>query len=132
MNSATDWYHELQKPSWAPADNVYGIVWSVIYPIIIVVNIAVLVLVIQHKIDWRVGLIFWLNLAFNLFFTPIQFGLKNNFLAMIDIVLVLATIAWAMVVIWPHSRWISIAYAPYLIWVGIATILQISITWLNR
>jgi translocator protein len=132
MSNTTDWYHQLQKPSWAPADKVYGIVWGIIYPIIIVVNIFVLVLVIQHKVDWRIGLIFWLNLLFNLLFTPIQFRLKNNLLAMIDIILVLVTIIWAMVAIWPYNYWLSIAFLPYLIWVSIATILQISVTWLNR
>lgn len=86
----------------------------------------------QSKIDWRVALPFWLNLFFNLIFTPIQFGLRNNLLACLDITLILVTIVWAMVVIWPHYRWITFAFIPYLIWVSIATVLQISITWLNR
>ena len=30
------------------------------------------------------------------------------------------------------ERWVAIAFVPYLIWVGIATALQFSITWLNR
>ena len=132
MTNATDWYHTLQKPFWAPADNVFGIVWSILYPIIIAVNVFVLILVIQHKLDWRVGLVFWLNLAFNLVFTPIQFGIKNNYLALIDIILILVTIVWAMVAIWPHNRWLSGAFVPYLVWVSIATVLQASITWLNR
>lgn len=130
--NTTDWYHSLQKPSWAPADNIFGIVWGILYPIIIIVNVYVLMLFIQHKIDWRVASIFWLNLIFNLIFTPIQFGLKNNFLALIDIILVLVTIIWAIVAIWPHNRWLSIAFVPYLIWVSIATVLQFSITRLNR
>jgi hypothetical protein len=41
-----------------------------------------------------------LNLLFNLAFSPIQFGLKNNFLAAIDIVLVLATLLWALRSVW--------------------------------
>lgn len=134
MNSSqtTDWYHSLQKPSWAPADNVFGIVWGILYPIIITVNVYVLLLVIQHKLDWRVGLFFWLNLFFNVVFTPIQFGLKNNYLALIDIILILVTIILAMVAIWPHNRWLSVAFIPYLVWVSIATVLQFSITKLNR
>ena len=94
MNSTptTDWYHALKKPLWAPADSVFGIVWGILYPIILAVNVYVIILVIQHKVDWRIGLIFWLNLAFNLAFKPIQFGLKNNYLALIDIILILVTI----------------------------------------
>ena len=132
MNETTNWYSSLKKPGWAPQENVFGIVWSILYPIILAVNIYIVVLVIQHKIDWKIALPFWLNLFFNLIFTPIQFGLRNNTLALIDIFLVLITIVWAMIAIWPHNKLVSIAFVPYLIWVSIATVLQISITWLNR
>jgi tryptophan-rich sensory protein len=73
-----------------------------------------------------------INIAANVAFTPIQFGLRNLILAEIDIVIVLATIVWSMMAIWPHSRWASLALTPYLVWVSIATALQTSITWLNR
>lgn len=132
MNDTLSWYQSLDKPSWAPAENVFGIVWSLLYPIIFAANIWIIIAVMQSKIDWRVALPFWLNLFFNLIFTPIQFGLRNNLLACLDITLILVTIVWAMVVIWPHYRWITFAFIPYLIWVSIATVLQISITWLNR
>ena len=69
---------------------------------------------------------------FNLAFTPLQFGLKNNLLAALDIVLVLATLIWALRAIWPQRRWVALANLPYLAWVMFATALQLSITWLNR
>ena len=121
------WYSQLQKPTWAPDDKVFGQVWSKLYPIIIAVNVWVIVLLVQHKISWKVALPFWIKLFFNVIFTPIQFGLKNNLLAAIDVVLVFATIIWAMVAIWPYAYWLALAFVPYLIWVGIASVLQISI-----
>ena len=121
------WYRSLNKPSWAPHESVFGQVWSVLYPIIFAVNIYVIVLLAQGKISVWVALPFWLNLYFNLIFTPIQFGLRNNLLAAIDIVLVLATIIWAMAAIFPVNRFIALAFVPYLIWVSIATVLQIAI-----
>jgi tryptophan-rich sensory protein len=75
---------------------------------------------------------FGLNLLFNLAFTPIQFGLRNNLLAAVDIVLVLATLIWALLAIRPHARWVALVNLPYLAWVMFATALQLSITWLNR
>lgn len=122
------WYRQLNKPRWAPDEKVFGQVWSKLYVVIAIVNIWVVVLLIQNKIDWKIALPFWLNLFFNAIFTPIQFGLKNNLLATFDILLVLITIVWAMWVIWPHAYWLALAYIPYLVWVGIATVLQISIT----
>lgn len=126
------WYEQLVKPAWAPRPAVFGRVWSVIYPIIFVVNIFVVVLLVQGSISWLVALPFWLNLLFNFAFTPVQFGLRKQFLSVIVIVLVLATIVWSIVVILPYSLAIVVAYLPYLIWVGIATVLQISLWWLNR
>lgn len=129
MNNS--WYQQLVKPSWAPAEWVFGAVWSILYPIIIAINVYIIVLLVQHKITWLVALPFWLNLFFNIIFTPIQFGLRNNALAFVDIVLVLLTIVWAMVAIWPYAKVATIAFLPYLVWVAIATALQLSIALKN-
>ena len=88
--------------------------------------------VIRGDIPWVVLVPVAINLAANFAFTPIQFGLQNLGLATVDIVIVLVTIAWSMYAIWPHSRVAAVALVPYLLWVGIATVLQSSIWWLNR
>ncbi|MDO8483222.1 MAG: TspO/MBR family protein, partial [bacterium] len=85
----------------------------------------------QKQITLLVALPFILNLIFNFAFTPLQFGLKNNLLAGIDILLVLGTLIWAMIAIYPHARWITYIQIPYLLWVSFATILQLTITFLN-
>lgn len=85
----------------------------------------------KGKIPFIVFLPFILNIIFNLIFTPLQFGLRNNFLAAIDIVLVLGTLAWALFVVFPYARWVSYANIPYLLWVMFAAILQITITAMN-
>lgn len=125
------WYRQLNKPTWAPDEKVFGQVWPWLYTIIIGVNVYLIVMLVQKKITWQVALPFWINIFFNVIFTPIQFGLKNNLLAAIDITVVLATIIWAMVTIWPHAKIISVAYIPYLLWVGFATVLQFSILFKN-
>jgi len=79
-----------------------------------------------------VALPFILNLFFNLIFTFIQFGLKNNYLAALDIVFVLGTLIWAMIVIYPYVKWVTYIQIPYLLWVVFATVLQLTITYLNR
>ncbi len=127
----TNWYRSLNKPSWAPQEWVFGTVWSIIYPIIFAVNIYVLIMFTKGKIGLLIALPFWLNLFFNFIFTPLQFGLRNNLLAMIDIYLMLATIIWAIVAIWPISKIVALAFVPYLIWVTIATVLQTYITFNN-
>jgi tryptophan-rich sensory protein len=125
-------YQELIKPTWSPPASIFGPVWSVLYVLIAVSFSKVFFLAWQKKIPLFVALPFVLNLVTNLSFTWIQFGLKNNVLASVDILLVLATLIWAMVAIYPYARWITYIQFPYLAWVSFATILQLTITYLNK
>jgi len=106
--------------------------WMVLYILIAISFGRVFVMAWRKEVSFVVALPFVLNLVFNLVFTPLQFGLKNNFLAAVDILLVLGTLVWEMVVIFPRVRWIAYIQIPYLLWVSFATILQLTITYLNR
>jgi benzodiazapine receptor len=132
MVNTSDWYKKLKKPNWAPPESLFGKVWAFLYIIIIIVNIYVLHGYFNNEISLIIALPFWVNLFFNFIFTPIQFGLRNNLLAFLDILLILFTIILAMVMVWPTSNIMSLLFIPYLIWVCIATILQASITYLNH
>lgn len=132
MNNTTSWYTNLIKPTWAPPSWLFGPVWSVLYLIIFISFGSVFLKIFNKQIPIIVALPFVLNLLFNLLFSPIQFGLQNNFLAMLDIILVLGTLIWAIVVIYPYMKWVALANIPYLLWVCFATVLQITITWLNK
>jgi len=131
MNTYTS-YQTLIKPTWAPPAGVFGPVWTLLYAIIAVTYGTVFYKAVTKELPWIVALPFVLNLIFNFSFTYFQFGLKNNTLAAVDILLVLATLIWAMVAIWPHMRWITYANIPYLLWVSFATVLQFTVTYLNR
>lgn len=125
-------YAELLKPSWAPPSWVFGPVWSFLYLLIAVSFGSVLYKLATKQIPFQVALPFILNLVFNFSFTYFQFGLKNNTLAAIDILLVLGTLVWAMIAIFPYARWITYIQIPYLLWVSFATVLQLTVTYLNR
>jgi len=127
----SQWYAELLKPSWAPPSWLFGPVWTVLYTGIFITFGAVFVMAFRRRIKPAVALPFVLNLLFNAAFTPLQFGLRSNVLASIDILLVLITLIWAMVAIRPHARWIMFAQIPYLLWVILATCLQLTITVMN-
>ncbi len=143
MDAAYSWYQVLVKPSWAPPSWLFGPVWTVLYAIIAMTFGTVVYKTYTGKLSWLVALPFVLNLIFNSAFTPIQFGLKNNVLASIDILCVLGTLVWALVAL--HAvggtsrvqtggeiyTWIIYANIPYLLWVTYATILQLTITWMN-
>lgn len=125
------WYNSLEKPSWTPAPSTIGLIWQMLYPVIIVTFGFVFIQAFRGKVPWLVALAFAINLVANLIFTPIQFGMRNLPLATVDILIVWGTILWLSVAIWPYYRWVAAAQSPYFVWVSLATILQISITWMN-
>ena len=126
-----EWYNSLAKPGWTPSPPTIGMIWQILYPIILVTFGFVFVQTFRGKIPWLITLPFAINLVANLIFMPIMAGLRNLPLASVDILVVWATIIWMAVAIWPYYKWIALAQVPYLVWVSIATVLQLSITFMN-
>lgn len=125
-------YGNYKKPSWAPPAWLFGPVWTLLY-----VLIAISFGYVGYL--WSIGIVpfvvllpFVLNLCFNFAFTPIQFGLRNYYLAAVDVILVWITLAWAMYAIAPIVSWVAYMNIPYITWVSFATVLQLSVTAMNR
>jgi len=99
-------------------------VWSVLYIVIAISIGKVFFMVWEKQLSWIVALPFLLNILFNFAFIPLQFGLKNNSFAAIDIVLVLVlvTIIWVIYATYPHIKWVAYAQVPYLLWVPFVTV----------
>lgn len=129
--SSYEWYSLLVKPDWAPPAWIFAPVWTILY-ILISVSFAVVFYEVYHKkIPKIVALPFVLNLLFNALYTPLEFSLKNNWLASFDIILVLGTLIWGLLAVIRYKRWIAYINIPYMLWVMFATTLQITITLLN-
>ena len=126
-----DWYNSLDKPGWTPGPATIGLIWNILYSIIVVSFGFVFVQAFRAKLPWRVAVPFAVNLVANLLFMPIFSGLRNVSLAAVDIVIVWATILWCVVAVWSHSKWVAVAQVPYFVWVSVATVLQLSITAMN-
>jgi translocator protein len=126
-----DWYNSLAKPSWTPAPATISLIWMILYPIILISFGFVFVRAFQGKVPRLIAVPFAINLVANLLFMPIFSGLRNVPLAAVDIVIVLATIIWCVVAIWPDYKWFAVAQGPYFVWVSLATVIQLSITAMN-
>ena len=130
MNFRT-WYDQLGKPAWTPSPRAISIIWTILYPIILVSFGFVFYQWYRGAVPRIVALPFIINLVANILFMPIFAGLRSQWLATADIVVVLGTMIWIMQSIWPQYRWVAIAQVPYLIWVSIATVAQCSIMMRN-
>jgi benzodiazapine receptor len=133
MTREYTWYAQLKKPSWAPPSWLFGPVWTVLYIIIAISFGTVFYNAYTGVLPAIVALPFALNLLFNALFTPLQFRLKSNLLASIDIILVWVTLAASLYVAYviPGLAWVALVNIPYLLWVTFASVLQFTITGLN-
>jgi tryptophan-rich sensory protein len=126
-----EWYQSLAKPAWTPEPSTIRWVWWILYPVIGVSFGFVFTQTIRGRLAWKRALPFAVNLVANLAFTPLLFGARDLRLAAGDILLVWATIPWMAAVVWPRHRWVALAQVPYFVWVSIATLLQLSIAFMN-
>jgi len=125
------WYEALNKPAWTPGSGTIGLIWMILYPIILVSFVYAIFAWRHGQLPLKIVIIFSLNILANLIFTPIQFGLENLWLSSLDILIIWSTIALLMNEAWRYKKFLAIAQIPYFVWVSIATVLQITITLAN-
>ena len=63
MTDWMTWYNGLEKPRWTPAPATIGLVWQILYPIILVTFGFVFLQAARRKLPWLVALPFAINLA---------------------------------------------------------------------
>ena len=132
MNTQQKYYASLKKPSFAPPSWLFGPVWAVLYAIIAVSFGYVWYRAFYTFLPLGYLLPFLLNVGFNIIYSPIQFRLRSNVLAAVDAVLIFVTLVYALVHIYHVVPWVAYVNLPYVAWTAFASVLQISIAWLNR
>lgn len=129
-SSVGDWYVGLQKPTFNPPNWLFAPVWSVLYLLMAIAGWRV-----WRRAGWarsRPALIaFAVQLALNLAWSAVFFGLQSPGGALVVIVLLLAGIVVTARLFWPLDRLAGLLFLPYLAWVGFATILNLAIWHLN-
>lgn len=126
-NMPGDWYQSLEKPFFNPPPWLFGPVWTTLYVLIGVAGAR-----IWQRAPKSAAMQLWFaQMAFNLMWSPSFFGLQNPELALAVIVGMLVTIVAFMVKARPIDRISTLLFVPYLAWVTFASILNLSIAWLN-
>ena len=128
--SVDGWYQTLDKPRWTPPDRVFAPVWTILY---------LMMAVAAHRVWRRAGVkggrgplaLFGVQLALNLLWSILFFGLQRIGLALLDIVLLWTAIAATAVAFWRIDRLAGILLLPYLGWVTYAVALNAAIWHLN-
>jgi len=127
MFKPAEWYADLKKPSWFPPKWVFPVAWTTLY--FLMAWSAARVAVLPGNAH---GMAFWaLQIALNTLWTPIFFGLHKMRAAMVVMValwLAVAATTWAFFGVDFIS---GMLFVPYLVWVTVASALNISAIRLN-
>src|SRR5690606_30015988 len=128
QSSVDTWYPTLAKPAFRPPDWLFAPVWSVLYA----------AMVLAAWLVWRrVGLrsralyLFFAQLALNLLWSILFFGLQQVGLALLDIAALAVLIALTTVAFWRIDARAGLLFVPYLLWVVYAGALNGAIWLMN-
>jgi tryptophan-rich sensory protein len=120
LTAPGDWYAGLAKPSFNPPGWVFGPVWTVLYVLIAAAGWRIF----ERERGSRAMKLWWAQLALNFLWSPIFFGAHLVGLALVVILLLLATILAFIAAAWRQDRVAAWLFAPYAAWVGFASLLN--------
>jgi tryptophan-rich sensory protein len=126
------WYALLNKPSFSPPNWLFGPAWTILYTL----------MGISLAIVWQKGLktkkvrdalyLFGIQLGLNALWSPVFFGAKNLFLALIIIILMWIYILKTILAFRKINKTAGYLLYPYIAWVSFASILNFSVWLLNK
>ena len=127
--SVSGWFQTLNRPSFQPPDWLFGPVWTVLYGLMSVA--AWLVYLKTGRVRSTPMMLFVIQLALNVAWSIIFFGLHRPGLAVLDIIALLLAIIATTVAFWRVSVAAGVLMLPYLAWVLFASALNMSLWRLN-
>jgi len=124
------WYATLRRPAWTPPNWVFGPVWTALYLMMAVAAWRVWLTGPWRRTAWPLGL-FAVQLALNVVWSVLFFGLRMPGAALVEIVVLWIAILATTVAFFRYSRLAGTLLIPYLAWVGYAISLNFGLWRLN-
>jgi tryptophan-rich sensory protein len=125
-----DWYANLEKPPFNPPNELFGPIWLTLYAVM-----AVAAWLVWRRRGWSGArkplTLFLVQLALNLAWSALFFGMHEPGLALLEIVLLWVAIFATMWTFEPVSKPAAYILGPYLLWVTFAGVLNYAIWRLN-
>lgn len=130
VDAVRTWYPTLRKPEWTPPPGIFGPVWTSLYLAMAVAAWLVWRRRAEAAVAVPLGM-FGVQLALNLAWSFLFFGLRSPLAGMLDIVPLWFAVLATMLLFRRVSRSAGWLLAPYLLWVTFATALNLAIWRLN-
>jgi len=125
------WYNTLKKPYFTPPNSVFSPVWIALF---FLMGISLyLVWRDPFKLQTKKSaiILFAIQLALNIFWSIIFFGLRAPFEAFIEIIVLWLAILLTIIVFFRVSKLAGVLMIPYLLWVSFAAVLNFFLWKLN-
>jgi len=126
------WYAALNKPDFSPPNWVFAPVWTTLYILMGVAAHLVYEKGAKNKAEVDAALaLFTTQLALNMAWSFLFFGLHSPLYGLIGIVTLWLVIALTMVRFYGISRPAGLLLVPYILWVSFASVLNLFVWMLN-
>jgi len=124
------WFTALAKPAIQPPNIAFPIAWTILY---VLMGLALALVLSARGARGRTAaiLLFVVQLAVNLIWSPIFFRFHQIDLALIVIVALAVLVAITMVAFWRVRALAGLMLLPYLVWVCFASVLFSQVRDLN-
>ena len=112
------WYLSLNKSELNPPSYVFGIVWPILY---------VLMMISAYLAHKRIYGIFIIQLVFNAAWSWLFFRFQMPLISLIDIYLLIALNLYITALMYRENKLAFILFIPYVLWISFASYLNLFI-----
>jgi len=126
----TEWYQNLNMPSFQPPSWIFGPMWTLLY-ILMGIAAARVWQKSDRGLQSSAIRLFVIQMVLNLAWSPIFFGMKEPLIALVVIVVMWLLILLTIISFSKVDKLASYLLVPYISWVSFATILNASVVYLN-
>jgi len=121
------WYAALKKPDWTPPNWLFPVAWTSLY---LLMSAAAARAAMMDGA--ALGLALWsAQIAFNTLWTPVFFGLRRMRAALVPMAGLWLSVTATCIVFFTLDLWAGLMFVPYVIWVSVASALNIAMVRLN-
>jgi tryptophan-rich sensory protein len=124
------WYATLKKPFFTPPNWIFSPVWISLF-ILMGISLFFVWRRQGHPQFKKALIFFFVQLILNVLWSLAFFGLRLPLLGFIDIILLWIAILLTILHFLKVSKFAGVLLIPYLLWVGFATLLNLSLWILN-
>lgn len=124
------YYYSLDLPPFAPPSWIFGPMWTVLY-ILMGMALFFLTQMDERKLKRKLLTLFVIQFICNFLWSALFFNLQSNFIAAVDITILVIVLTILLYHLWLHFRLVMWLLVPYYLWVLFATLLNYSIYFLN-